>query len=107
MDIDKNKPFMEMTPDEMSKVIQQVKEEMPKERGRPRHKEEAVRLRGYLPGKNRDRFMKCMTYSYNNGWIGEEKVYAFTNWCVERIITAIEDEMSHNPKFSPLKDSQT
>ena len=105
MAIDTTKPFGEMGAGEMDEIIRHVKKEIPKKRGRPIDTVQAVRLHGYIPGKMRDRFEACMEYAWRNRWINKETEYDFVNWAVERIMSSIEEEMSHSHRFPDLQDN--
>ena len=65
-----------------------------------------VRLNGYLTSDMKERLTKCMDYAWKSGWLKRKNRYHFVSWAVERIIASIEEEMSHNPRFSDLQDSQ-
>lgn len=106
MTIDTEKPFDEMTPEELNKVMRQVKNTATKKKGKSPYSAPGIRLHGYLPAKMGDRFMICMDFAWKSGWIQKKREYNFVNWCVERIISSIEEEMSHNPNFPDLKDNQ-
>ena len=66
-----------------------------------------IRLNGYLPGIMDKRLARCIDYAWKSGWLKRKNRYMFVSWAVERIIASIEEEMSQNPRFTPLEDSQT
>lgn len=68
-------------------------------------KPRGIRLNGYLSPEMRVRFETCMDYAWKSGWLKRKNIYMFVSWGIERIIDSIEEEMSHNPRFSDLNDS--
>jgi len=68
-------------------------------------KPKGVRFNGYLLPEMNERFFKCMKYAWDSGWLKSNKKYQFVSWAVERVMTSIEEEMSHNPRFSDLNDN--
>ena len=69
-------------------------------------RQKGIRLHGYLPFVMGDRLTRCMNYAWDSGWLKRKNAYMFVSWAVERIIVSIEEEMSHNPRFSDLQDNQ-
>jgi len=68
-------------------------------------KPKGVRFNGYLLPEMGERFFKCMQYAWDSGWLKRKNKYHFVSWAVERVMTSIEEEMSHNPRFSDLNDN--
>ena len=70
-------------------------------------KPKGIRLNGYLTSDMKERLERCIDYAWKSGWLKRKNRYHFVSWAVERIISSIEEEMSHNPRFSDLNDNQT
>ena len=107
MTVDKYKPFEEMTAEELEEVDRKVRTEPTRNKGKHPYSVPGIRLHGYLPAKMKDRFLSAMDFAWKSGWLKRKNKYYFVIWCVERVIASIEEEMSHNPRFSDLQDNQT
>lgn len=106
MTLDKDKPFKEMTSEEMSNVMRKVKSGPAKKKGKHPYSVPGVRLHGYLPAKMREDFTKCSDFAWRSGYLKRKNEYHFVSWAVERIMDAIKQEMAQNPRYSDLQDSQ-
>lgn len=103
--IDKDKPFNEMTASELDQITREVSKKTKGKIGRPMNSNQGIRLHGYVSGKDSIVFLKCLDYAWKSGWIEKKNGYHFVNWALERVMSTIIEEMSHNPRFSDLKDN--